>query len=343
MDHPILPITSGDATVDRVVAAVIHEFTSVSPGSLRALYLFGSFVDGSVVAASDIDLFAVLGAQPPEDAALVVGHVADAVTAQLGRRVELVPLDEARLLCQGHWRLESAARLVAGHDLRHRLPRQTLDRYLSTYTHAPYAYMGQVLRGCDRLLFPLGPPAPSAEFAGYSRTSRDGSFASVEAFVATACWIATLLAGLQAGRMVASRHDSPAVYREAVGGPWADFVADVYRLGKLTWAYRVPAVAADRYTLQALVDLMPAFENHYLRRYRDYLLERLASPDPAARLQAATRLRDWVTFPDPLVRAVLAGLADGEDERLRAVAQQALARIDAGTSRRAASMRGTRA
>ena len=295
-----------DAALDRALAAL----AAALPGRLLGVYLFGSYADGSAVPTSDLDLFVVLhgtaGAEEPARAAAMV-------TDAIGRGPPLpdvLVLAEATLLADGHFRLETAAALLAGEDIRPRLRRTSPSAWLRRYSHAPWAYMGQVLRRVDRLTYPLGYPDPAGEFLGYDARTlppRGGPAHNVKSLVATVCWIASVLAAVESGHMARTKAEGARLYREDVGGEWAGFVEDVYRLGKERWGYLVPEGPDERARLRDLCARTLDFENHYLDRYRDYLLREARGAERAGRLLAVERLGSWVRYPgDPAVRAVLA-------------------------------------
>ncbi|HEU5424440.1 MAG TPA: nucleotidyltransferase domain-containing protein [Nitrolancea sp.] len=296
---PVYPL--GLPALDALVRELLRRLADEAPGRVQSLYLFGSHVDGSAAASSDLDLFVVThGELAPGEADLI-----RALGQQLSfgsNELDLLPIGSAHLLRDGHWRLEANSRLVAGDDLRPSLPAEPFDSYLRRYTHAPYAYMSQVLRGVARLDYPLDYPDPGGEFYGYDHeprppAPRDPAARDIRALVATACWIASLSVGLLAGQKVPSKSRAPAAYAEHVGDEWTGFVATVYRSGKERWGYLAPADPAARAELRALCRDMLAFENAYLLRYRDYLLAELQA-GPEARRVAAERLRDWVRYPE---------------------------------------------
>ncbi|HET7036053.1 MAG TPA: nucleotidyltransferase domain-containing protein [Thermomicrobiaceae bacterium] len=294
---PVYPL--GVPALDALVAKLLRRLAELAPGRVHSLYLFGSHVDGSAAASSDLDLFVVAHGELAPAEAKLIRDLGARLSA--GRNtVDLLPVGSAQLLRDGHWRLEANSRLAAGDDLRPRLPREPLDSYLRRYTHAPYAYMSQVLRGVERLDYPLNYPDPAGEFYGYDHDPQpplDPAARDIRALVATVCWIASLSAGLHAGHKVPSKSRAAAAYAEHVGDAWTDFVTAVYRRGKERWGYLVPSDPAARAELRALCRDMLAFENRYLLRYRDYLLVQLQA-GPAARRLAAERLRDWVHYPD---------------------------------------------
>lgn len=317
-----LSFSTSNERIDEIVRGVITIFGGGFPGRLRSCYLFGSYVDGSPVTSSDLDLFIVLTGE--------LGIEDEERGRQLARgcglispvQLDVVLLGEDWLLREGHFRIEQASALVWGEELRERMPRQTLAAYLCKYSHSPYAYMAQVHRRCDTITYPLDYPKPDDEFFGYDQqylppsTNRLMPAHNIEAFVATVCWIASVTVSLRAGRMVRSKVESVRLYRELVGDNWSDFVETVYELGKRRWGYLVPEAEPERAKLRELCRRMPAFENHYLALYRNYLLDQLRHGSAEEQMEAAQRLRDWVRYPgDAEIAGALESLAASAGER----------------------------
>ena len=101
---------------------------------------------------------------------------------------------------------------------------------------------------------------------------------------------------------IATKAASVELYREHVGGPWADYLAALYEQGKRRWGYQIPETVGDRAALRILCRHYLAFENHYFARYRRFLLDTLRRDDPASRRYAAARLGE-IHYPDEEVRA----------------------------------------
>jgi hypothetical protein len=242
-------------------------------------------------------------------------------------RFDLPSFCERRLLMEGHHRIKTASVLLAGEDIRARMPPMTPDDYLRIYWHAPYAYIAQVLRATDRLIVPLTWPDAGGEFFGYDRREAvpgATDVPSTKALVATVCWIATMIVGLRTGQMVGTKAESVRRYRDAIGDSWASLIEDLYVQGKQAWDYRIPESAADRALLRGLCSRMLAFENHYLTIYRTWLLDLARSPDVNWQRFAATRLAE-VVYPDATVRDALAMLAGHSDPAVRDLAGVAFA------------------
>ena len=320
--------STGVAHVDEAVDRALAALDATLPGRLHSVYLFGSYAEGSAVSTSDLDLFVVLrGTADLGESARASTVAADAI-GHGSPQPDVLVLEEASLLGEGHFRLETASTLVAGEDLRDRLPRTSPAAWLRRYTHAPWAYMAQVLRQVDRLTYPLDYPDPAGEFLGYDARMlppHGGPAHNVKSLVATVCWIASALTTIESGRLARTKAEGVGLHRADVGGAWAGFVEDGYRWGKERWSYLAPRRQDERARLRDLCVRTLAFENHYLVRYRGYLLGEARGADRTGRLLAAERLGNWVRYPgDRAVSDVLEELAMSGDDEIAAAARAGL-------------------
>ena len=64
-------------------------------------------------------------------------------------------------------------------------------------------------------------------------------------------------------------------YREYIHDEWSDYLELLDQKEKCDWQYLIPTDQADRQLLRSLCEQTLAFENHYFRLYRDYLLKLL--------------------------------------------------------------------
>jgi predicted nucleotidyltransferase len=296
---------TGLPAVDALLSAVIERFEASFPGRIGSHYLFGSYSEGTAVAASDVDVAVVFRGGLAKAEAPRVAEITREFKALTPIHADVLAFDEATLLRDGHFRIANS-RLQAGEDIRPRLPPQPLDAYLRKYTEAPWVYMGTTLGGIETLVFPLDYPDPAGEFFGYDQSGLHGiGEREISAYVAAVCWVATLLIGLTAGATVPSRSRAPTRYRELICDEWSELVESVYLHGNQRWGYRVPANAEERGMLRELCRRTLGFENHYLCTYRAYLLRQLSANDAGTRRQAAERLTHWVLYPDDEVAAAL--------------------------------------
>lgn len=79
-----------------------------------------------------------------------------------------------RFLCrEGHFRLKSASAPLYGEQVRERMPSLSLGACLREDTHAPYAYIAQMRRRMERIVYPMDYANPSGPFHGYDDGARD--------------------------------------------------------------------------------------------------------------------------------------------------------------------------
>jgi hypothetical protein len=147
-------------------------------------------------------------------------------------------------------------------------------------------------------------------------------------------WAATGLIVLDAGQYVARKSAWPELYRRHINDEWLPFLAAVYERCRGDWAYAIPGDAAGRAELRELCRRALGFENHYLARYRAYLLGQLAGPDQSSQLFALERLAQ-VVYPDAEVAAAIRRHAGSPLEPLRLAAEQAMAALDHAANRSA--------
>lgn len=182
--------------------------------------------------------------------------------------------------------LKLASRPVYGQDIRPRLPDLQVDAYVRAVVHAPYfSYTHPALqRGSPHLSYPLGHIDPEGAFYGFDQwlvPGPDGvDTPSTKLLVATVGWTATALIALQAGRYVRDKSACVDLYHEHVGDQWTELVTNVHELCRNRWHYRIPAADGDRRRLRELCEQALAFQNHFLGRYRTYLIDELRSGTP---------------------------------------------------------------
>src|SRR5437764_8193584 len=240
---------TGDRQVDAILRGLVGLLETIFPGRIRGYYLFGSYADGSNVPTSDVDLCLVPATPFTAEEEERRQRIGRACALLSGRGIDLITIGEEALLREGHFRIEAGSRLIYGVDIRDRMPPQPIEQYLRRYVHAPWDYITQVLRARDfqaagYLAYPLRYPDPAGEFYGYDQprlAHGTEPVPNVEALVATACWIATVIVGLRAGRTVAAKSASVRLYRELIGDDRAPWLEALYEWGNRRWGYRIPA------------------------------------------------------------------------------------------------------
>jgi hypothetical protein len=308
------------------IESLANALEQTFPGVIHSAYLFGSHTEGTTRPGSDLDLCLVAEDDPDE----VTGALTN-LCHRVGAEAGIPPLDVLvlsldALLSEGHFRIASCSVHLWGLDVRPDMPPLPFDRYLRRYTLAPLAYMGRVLRGTSILDPPLTWPDPDDEWRGYSRDRLPPQgipIQNVKAFVATACWIASVLVSFRSGRTVASKRDAVSLYRAGIGDAWTGMIEAIHDLGVDGAGYALPESPSDRAVLRDLCTRMPDLENHYLDSYRAWLLTELHCDDTAARVAALERLAE-VTWRDATIMGALHRCRDTGDAEVRNAAIAAL-------------------
>jgi len=272
MDSNYLLTTTGQPEVDGIIASIVRAYEDGLPGLALAYYVTGSWADGTAVGLSDID-FGILFESTPDDQEVrergieIWSSLASPIHLDVVMRaIDTLPSRPSEIVS-----LKMASQLMYGIDVRDRLPWPSLDAYLRDVTERAYSFVGRVLRGIEDVTPPLDYPAPGEEFYGYDRKRVPWYPAGVERglkeLVSAATRIATAVVALRTGRFVGSKGQSVQIYREAIGGEWADFLELLYQKGKLEWEYQIPTDPTDREILRSLAERMLGFEQHFLALY----------------------------------------------------------------------------
>lgn len=279
---------------DRGLEAICGACKARFPGRIRALYVLGSYAEGTPVPLSDLDLLLILRGTPvPAEAEALAGELAAACPA----RVDLIVRGEAELgglhavLQQS---LRSGSRLVCGEDLRQELPPVAHAAFARAAWDGALHFSLRLLRGVTAAAHPLGCPDPSDAFCGYA-TPRiaewypPGTTGGTKELVATASRLATAMVATLSDRRHGGKSEAFRLFPAVVGGPWAGFVRRIFEQCKLGWHYAVPADPAERDELSALCRQMTDFENYALEVYGGFWRGQHESDDPAARAYAEAR------------------------------------------------------
>jgi hypothetical protein len=307
--------STGDAAIDRIIHGVITIFEASLPARVRGYYLLGSYAAGAAVAISDIDLLPLFADALDARERAQAERLAQGCALLSPTRLDIILCDEATIT-NDIVLLKYGGLLVYGADTRASLPLPPLADYTRETLDAARYFMTRILRGDERLTYPLAYPDPTGEFYGYD-TIRIPEWYPPETqrgmkeLVTTATRMARASLALRARRYTGSKGGSATDYRAYIGDEWSDLLAALYTNGKLRWGYAVPADPDERRLLRDLCGQMLAFENDFLARYRVYLLGLLRAADASERAYARQKLAE-VSYPDDEVRAALAAetLAD---------------------------------
>lgn len=294
----VLASSTGSCAVDAFVAELIGAFEAAFPGRVGGYYVIGSYADGSAVPLSDLDLVVLFSGRLREGDARAAWRVGGPFEPRCPVRLDLtISGEDDPTWEKGYVKL--ASRLLYGADARAgiALPPPTLRDVWDGMHYAERTV--KALRGVERLVYPLDFPDAQGEFYGYDAVREPdwyppGTARGLRELVNAVTLMATALTPPGSEGGVLSKAQAVALYRARVGGRWASYLEVLYEHAKLRCGYLIPEAAADRFRLRALCRRTLGFENHFLRRYRQVLLDLLRSADEGDRGFAAARLREVV-------------------------------------------------
>jgi predicted nucleotidyltransferase len=323
--------TTGFAQVDQVVREIIGLVEPKFAGRVRGYYLVGSYAVGEPLAASDIDLIILFKGELEPAEHQQFGAIRDQCRQISPIALDLALESEARLLRVGGVWFQTASLLMYGEDVRARIPRKPVADHMRDLMHSTYPLLARVRGSPEILTFPLDYPDPAGVLYGYDHRYRDAVDSRrtvTKDLVTNVLAAANALTLLQAGQYAGSgkKSDIPRQYRIWVGDEWAGLVDQVFESCRGRWGYLMPEDTADRDTLRGLCQQALRFENRYLARFKDFLLEELRHSNEGTQLFAARRLGE-IIYRDAAVVAALEDAGRHGDAELRQVVDQTLRRM----------------
>jgi hypothetical protein len=301
MPRPNLSVGTGNPAVDHVLAEVVALLLDRFPERLRSFYLLGSWAYGDARSTSDIDLAAVFRAHTPPELGREARLVADEFSHEHGVAVGVVPMVEGRLRALMAVQLKEGALHLFGDDIRTEIDRPFPEAWTRDLMHGMYVLAG-ISRGLKAIAPPLEYPDPKDDFFGLTverTTAQDGQpCQGTRDLVTGTGWYATALIAWHAGFMVVRKTDVPWAYDAHVGDRWAPFLRELFSQCRDRWDYQIPPERAVRRRLRALCQSSLDFENHFLLRYRDFLIAELTSGNDGDRATALQTL-DRLPYHDP--------------------------------------------
>jgi hypothetical protein len=315
---------------------VIGIFEQVFPDRVRGYFVRGSYASATSTEGSDLDMFIVFNDAFVEPAEAKKARDICGNCALLSPLVlEILVVSERQLQREDNLvialQLKLASRPAYGQDIRPQLPEFQADTYVRAVVDAPYfnyTYPPQ-RRSSPHLTYPLGHIDPEGAFYGFDQLlilGPDGvDIPSTKLLVATVGWTATALIALATGRYVRDKSACVDLYQHHVADQWTELVVRVHELCRNQWHYRIPTGEGDRHRLRELCEQALAFQNHFLGRYRSYLLDELHSGALHRQALATQRLAQ-IRYPDSEVVEALRQLHDADDTCLRQAVETTLDR-----------------
>jgi hypothetical protein len=197
----------------------------------------------------------------------------------------------------------------------------TIEDYAYLVSGAAYRNLIVRLRRRSVARFPLDYPDQNGEFYGYDAGG------TTQLFVVAIGWAATSTLAFEPGLYVPRKSDWPHLYRQHIGDSWAEYLSDVYLLCRNRWQYQIPDAARDRAVLRDLCSRALDYENHYLLKYRSFLLRDLNSGERRRQVRSLERL-EQIIFSDHETRVALTRFLTEQDAQLAGSARRILATMN---------------
>ncbi len=310
MQEIVLQHSSGRIQVDTAIQEVVGAYEDAFPAQIAGYYVEGSYADQSQVPTSDIDITIVFrGHFADENTARTAEQIWETSAHKTTMEMDITVVDEESLQKGVFPTLKLGSRLVYGYDICGNYPILPLEAWTRERMHSAYWLLTTVYQRPSPVHMPIGYPDPTDEFFGYTnRTVRlpDGKdVPCTRNLVRTTGWAATALLALRAGQYAARKRDSTRLYRHFIGDEWSSLLEEIATFCRDEWQYLIPAEQSARQHLRSLCERTRGFEQHFLTRYKPFLLEQLRSGE-----QEHVRFARWVQEQLPL-----------DDEEVRAALQ----------------------
>ena len=287
---------TGNTRVDQILSGTVGIFEAVFPERIGGYYVEGSYANRTGLTTSDIDMTTVFkdcftGEAERTRAARLSDYCASLSAIQL----DIAVVDEAELAQGMSPTLKLGSLFIYGEDRRNAWPLLSIEEWARRRMHAAYWLIVNVFNRPSVVLYPIDYPDSTGEFYGYDqRTVRlpDGSEVnSTRNLIRVTGWTATALIAFQARRYVARKSDCHQVYQRYINDEWTEVLSDIYDRCRNEWGYLIPETAEERQLLRDICARTLAFENHFLRIYKDFVLSQLRGVADQARCDAVRFLR----------------------------------------------------
>ncbi|MBV9282913.1 MAG: hypothetical protein JOZ41_22800 [Chloroflexi bacterium] len=288
---------------------VIETFEEAFPNRVRGYYVHGSVADDTGLETSDLDLDVVVKRDLGDAAERArFAETARAVAARCDLELDIEVTDEASLLAGAEPTFKLGSWLVYGEDIRPQVPLIPLEDWGRERMYRGYFLLVRVFNRPSPVRYPVGFPDPDAEFFGYTerrvRTADGSSVPSTRDLVRVTGWLAKALVAHEGKRYVARKRDCHRLYRERFGDEWASLLEEIYTSCRGRWCYLIPTGPGERNHLRTICRRTLAFENHFLTRFKPFILAELRRARRGEQNRALRLMKD-IPLDDDEVRAAV--------------------------------------
>lgn len=305
----VLQQSTGHSLADRTVLGVVNLFEALFPQRICGYYVEGSYADQTAVTTSDLDLTIVFREQfTTTNERTLAQQIVTACQQLSALELDITLAEETHLRQQADPIFKLGARLLYGEESRDTMPLIPIAIWARQRMHAAYWLMINVVNRPKPVHAPLAFPNPSDPFYGYAArmmTLADGrQLPTTRNLIRITGWIATARLAYEAQHYVVRKRDCVASYRQVINDEWTTLLEQIDGRCRSAWHYRIPTTAAEQAELRTILEHTLAFENHFLERYRRFLLAELTGNDQNAQ-QEALRILDNTLYSDPELLQVI--------------------------------------
>lgn len=276
--------STGNDEIDQILIEIIKFFEKKFYNRIRSYYLLGSYIDGSAVKASDLDVYLLFKNKITTKERYYFDRLLKNDLKFNCIDLDIVAFDEFFLsVYKGHGsdvlvregiiNLKLASLILYGHDIRENILLPSMDEYVRFTMHTPYHFIKRA-RLNKNLRFPLEYPDSNQKYYGYVRNWKSHlDKEGIKLIVSIVGWISTSIVALRAKRFIGKKSDFVKIYKETINDERFSFIEEVYVNCRNKWEYRIPSNDIEDMKLQDLCKRLLEFENYFLEVYKDYLIK----------------------------------------------------------------------
>ena len=274
---------------------IIDIFTATFPERIRATYIQGSHADETQIETSDIDLLIVFKGGFQDDERHRAESLVQQYSAENTFELDIELVDEKSLVEGVSPTFKYGSRLIAGEDIRDKFPLVSLKAWTRDRMHSSLWRTAHLFNRSGSVVYPLTYPDSQGEFYGYdARLLRlpDGrKVHCTRDLIRLVGWSATAILAYKAGVYVARKSECHMLYKAHFDDEWGQLLQDIYELCRGKWNYLIPEDEDERSILRSICERTLGFENHFLRIYKEFVIEELNGEDEQGRREVEQVLR----------------------------------------------------
>lgn len=296
-----LSSSTGNPEIDELLGSIVGIFNLAFPDRIRGYYVGGSYALGNPVSTSDLDLCVMFKDRFSADEKEKAQRLSSFCQRICPVHLDFALYTEEQILQERQYGMGFAVtrKLIYGADFAVPIPLPPIEQYTWGLMNGAYQVIAY-LRSEEDLSFPLDYPDPQGKFYGYDRPIRlrDGTIREgTKQLVNNVCLAASAIIVYRTNYHVRDKHECIRLYKAQIGDEWADFIRDLYKIGRNEWAQVIPEDEAAQGQFRQFCRQAVLFERHFLMIYRDYLGEVKQSRMPEKIIEAAQeKLKRLETF-----------------------------------------------